>query len=86
MFSFRVIVLVMVYIGSIMSVPVIWNLADLFMGVMASINLFAILLLTPFLLMLMKDYSSQLKKGVKEPVFKLDDHPKFKDKVDSDIW
>lgn len=86
MFSFRVIVLMMVYMGSIMSVPVIWNLADLFMGVMASINLFAILLLTPFLLMLMKDYSGQLKKGVKDPVFKLEDHPKFKDKVDSDIW
>ncbi len=69
-----------------MSVPVIWNLADLFMGVMASINLFAILLLTPFLLMLLKDYTSQLKSGVKEPVFKLDKHPKYKDKVNSDIW
>ncbi len=27
----------------------IWNLADLFMGVMAGTNLFAILLLTPIL-------------------------------------
>ena len=86
MFVFRVLVLMMVYLGSIMSVPLIWNLADLFMGVMASINLFAILLLTPFLLMLMKDYTSQLKRGVKEPVFKLDQHPKYKDKVNSDIW
>ncbi len=86
MFVFRVFVLMMVYLGSVMSVPVIWNLADLFMGVMASINLFAILLLTPFLLMLLKDYTSQLKSGVKEPVFKLDKHPKYKDKVKSDIW
>ncbi len=56
------------------------------MGIMASINLFSILLLTPFLLMLLKDYTSQLKRGVKEPVFKLDNHPQYKDKVDSDIW
>lgn len=86
MMIFRVLVLIMVYFGSVMSVPVIWNLADLFMGIMASINLFAILLLMPFLMMLLKDYRSQLKQGVKEPVFKLDNHPKFKDKVDSDIW
>ena len=83
---FRVLVLVMVYFGSIASVPLIWNLADLFMGIMASINLIAILLLFPFIMMLIKDYMSQLKRGIKEPTFKLDDHPKFKDKVDSDIW
>jgi AGCS family alanine or glycine:cation symporter len=56
------------------------------MGLMATINLFAILLLTPFVLMLLKDYTSQLKQGIKEPEFKLDNHPKFKDKVNSDIW
>lgn len=86
MLIFRLFVLVMVYFGSIASVPLIWNMADLFMGVMASINLIAILLLMPFLLMLLKDYTSQLKRGVKEPEFKLDNHPKFKDKVKSDIW
>lgn len=86
MLIFRLLVLVMVYFGSIASVPLIWNMADLFMGVMASINLIAILLLMPFLLMLLKDYTGQLKRGVKEPEFKLDNHPKFKDKVKSDIW
>ncbi len=86
MLIFRLFVLVMVYFGSIASVPLIWNMADLFMGVMASINLIAILLLMPFLLMLLRDYTGQLKRGVKEPQFKLDNHPKFKDKVKSDIW
>lgn len=86
MLIFRIFVLIMVYFGSIASVPLIWNMADLFMGVMASINLIAILLLMPFLLMLLKDYTGQLKRGVKEPEFKLDNHPKFKDKVKSDIW
>ncbi|WP_216933759.1 MULTISPECIES: sodium:alanine symporter family protein [unclassified Acinetobacter] len=86
MLIFRLFVLVMVYFGSIASVPLIWNMADLFMGVMASINLIAILLLMPFLMMLLKDYTGQLKRGVKEPEFKLDSHPKFKDKIKSDIW
>ena len=86
MLIFRLFVLVMVYFGSIASVPLIWNMADLFMGVMASINLIAILLLMPFLLILLRDYTGQLKRGVKEPEFKLDNHPKFKDKVKSDIW
>ena len=86
MFIFRVFVLVMVYFGSIASVPLIWSLADLFMGVMASINLIAILLLMPFVMMLLKDYTQQLKAGIKEPEFKMEQHPKFKDKVKSDIW
>ncbi len=86
MFVFRVLVLVMVYFGSITSVPLIWAMADLSMGLMATINLFAILLLTPFLLMLLKDYTSQLKRGIKDPEFKLDQHPKYQEKVDSDIW
>lgn len=86
MLVFRILVLVMVYFGAIASVPLIWSMADLFMGVMASINLIAILLLMPFIMMLLKDYTGQLKRGVKEPEFKLDNHPKFKDKVKSDIW
>nr|MBP8064349.1 alanine:cation symporter family protein [Acinetobacter sp.] len=86
MFIFRVFVLVMVYFGAITSVPLIWNMADLFMGSMAVINLLAIVLLTPFFMMLLKDYKAQLKNGIAEPVFKMDDHPKFKDKVNSDIW
>jgi alanine or glycine:cation symporter, AGCS family len=86
MLVFRILVLFMVYFGSIASVPLIWNLADLFMGLMASINLFAIVLLTPFLLMLLRDYQTQRQQGIQEPVFKLDQHPQYKDKVDSDIW
>lgn len=56
------------------------------MGLMATINLIAILLLTPIALILLKDYTSQLKKGIKEPEFKIDNYPELKKKVDSDIW
>lgn len=65
MLVFRILVLVMVYFGAITSVPLVWSMADLSMGLMATINLIAILLLTPIALILLKDYTSQLKKGLK---------------------
>lgn len=86
MLVFRILVLVMVYFGAITSVPLVWSMADLSMGLMATINLIAILLLTPIALILLKDYTSQLKKGIKEPEFKIDNYPELKKKVDSDIW
>lgn len=86
MFIFRLLVLAMVYFGAITSVPLIWSMADLSMGLMATINLVAILLLTPMARILLKDYTSQLKKGIKEPEFKIDNYPELKKKVDSDIW
>lgn len=86
MFGFRLMVLVMVYFGAISSVPLVWAMADLFMGIMATINLTAILLLSPIALILLKDYVGQLKRGVEEPCFKIDQHPELKKKVDSDIW
>ncbi len=86
MFIFRLLVLAMVYFGAITSVPLIWSMADLSMGLMATINLVAILLLTPMARILLKDYTSQLKKGIKEPKFKIDQYPELKKKVGSDIW
>jgi len=86
MFIFRIFVLVMVYFGAIGSVPLVWSMADLFMGIMATINLIAILLLTPMARTLLKDYREQLKQGIKEPEFKINKYPELKKKVDSDIW
>lgn len=86
LWAFRLLVLIMVYMGSITSVPLVWSMADLSMGLMATINLIAIVLLTPFMLMLLHDYTGQLKQGITEPVFRLDNHPKFKQRVNSGIW
>jgi len=86
MFFFRICVLIMVYFGAISSVPLVWNMADMFMGIMAVINLTAILLLTPLARTLLKDYTSQLKRGIKEPEFKIDQYPELKKRVSGDIW
>ncbi len=85
MVLFRMAVLGMVYFGSINSVPLVWDMADVSMGFMALINLVAIVLLSPYVFMLLKDYQTKLKMG-KDPVFKLSEHPGLKRKIKSDIW
>lgn len=82
---FRMGVLGMVYFGSVSSVPLVWNMADMAMGTMAWINLIAILLLSPLVFLLLKDYTAKLKMG-KAPEFKLSEHPGLKRRVKSDIW
>ncbi len=65
---YRLAVLGMVMVGSMASLGAIWNFADLSMGMMALINLVAILLLSPVAFALLKDYERQLKAG-QDPTF-----------------
>lgn len=60
---FRLIVLAMVMFGALASLPFVWNLADVSMGLMAITNLIAILLLSNLAIKLAKDYNAQRKAG-----------------------
>ncbi|GAB2713010.1 alanine/glycine:cation symporter family protein [Halomonas garicola] len=82
---YRLAVLAMVMVGSVASLGPIWNFADLSMGMMAIINLVAILLLSPVAFALFRDYERQLRAGI-EPVFDPAQFPKLAGKVDSDAW
>ncbi|PAB56799.1 alanine/glycine:cation symporter family protein [Anaeromicrobium sediminis] len=66
---YRVCVVGMVYFGSVAKIQIVWDLADLFMGLMALINLIAIGLLGHIAFAALKDYAKQKKEG-KDPVFK----------------
>ncbi|MBU3102675.1 alanine/glycine:cation symporter family protein [Clostridium gasigenes] len=66
---YRVIVGCMVFFGSIASVDIVWNLADLFMGLMAITNLIAIVLLSNIAIKALNDYNKQKKSGIKDPIF-----------------
>lgn len=68
MTGYRMLVLVMVMFGSIAHVQLVWNLADLFMGLMAILNIAVILLLGKTAFQVLNDYTKQRKKGV-NPVF-----------------
>ena len=80
---FRIMVVAMVAFGSVAELPFVWNLADLFMALMAIVNLVAITLLGRNAFLALKDYQDQKKAGVADPVF----HPeKLIDRRGIEAW
>ena len=75
--AFRFLVLLAVIGGSLGSVDLVWGLADLFMGFMATINLVAILPLGGLAVTLLHHYLKQKAAG-HNPVFHRDDLPQAK--------
>jgi AGCS family alanine or glycine:cation symporter len=82
---FRIIVLGMVMFGSVATLPMVWALADVSMGLMAIVNLIAIILLSGIVIKLAKDYNRQLKAG-KVPTFDANDYPELKSQLEEGIW
>ena len=74
MLIFRVLTVACVYLGSVASLGLVWDLADVFMGVMALMNIIVIAILSPKAVAIIKDYMKQRKEG-KNPVFKAKDIP-----------
>ncbi|MFG2750694.1 alanine/glycine:cation symporter family protein [Streptomyces xanthophaeus] len=72
--GYRALVLASVVLGSLGSVSVVWNLADVFMGLMALVNLLAILPLSAIAFRLLDDYLAQRRAGL-DPVFTRDRMP-----------
>ena len=66
---FRVLCLAVIMYGCLNSFDLAWNLADIFMGFMAIVNLVSILLLGKWALRALDDYTAQRKAG-KDPVFR----------------
>ena len=66
---FRAMVVGMVLFGALTKVQIVWDLADVFMGLMAVINLVAIALLGKYAFIALDDYTAQKKAGIKDPVF-----------------
>nr|WP_313975865.1 alanine/glycine:cation symporter family protein [uncultured Psychrobacter sp.] len=85
---FRFMVLGMVFVGAIASLPAIWNFADLSMGLMALVNLIAILILSPVALRILRDYERQIKEGKTSEQIKFDpdEFVKLKDEANRDAW
>jgi AGCS family alanine or glycine:cation symporter len=81
----RAAVLAMVLWGSLQTVGTVFDAADASMGLMATINLIAIVLLSGTVAKLTSDYFAQKKAG-KLPVFDAADYPELKGKIDADIW
>ena len=66
---FRVTCVAAVFLGAQMDFSTVWNLADVLMGLMALVNLVAILLLGGQALRVLRDYNEQRRAG-KNPVYR----------------
>lgn len=81
----RIGTLLMVVIGSQLSLPVVWQMADVIMALMAITNLSAILLLSPVVRIIARDYLRQRKLGV-TPVFNPDYYPEIARQLAPESW
>jgi len=77
LFIYRLAVVGMVVFGAVVDLAIVWSLADLFMGIMALINLVAIVMLGKVAYAALKDYKAQRDQG-KDPVFYADSIPGLK--------
>ena len=68
MLLFKIASVVMVFVGAQVSMSTAWDLADVLMGLMATVNIVAILLLGKIAFKALDDYETQRKAG-KNPVF-----------------
>jgi len=74
MLIFRVLTVACVYLGSVASLGLVWDMADVSMGIMALMNIIVIAILSPKAVAIIRDYIKQRKEG-KNPVFKAKDIP-----------
>ncbi|HCP55616.1 MULTISPECIES: alanine/glycine:cation symporter family protein [Pseudomonas] len=82
---FRLAVLAMVMFGALASLPFVWNLADVSMGLMAITNLIAVILLSNLAFKLARDYNAQRKAG-KVPTFDASEYPEVQKKLSPGVW
>ncbi|MCG1009177.1 alanine:cation symporter family protein [Salinicoccus sp. ID82-1] len=68
LFVFKILVVVMIFVGSVMDLDTAWATADLFMALMAVTNLVAVFGLSNVVWQVAADYKKQLKRG-ENPVF-----------------
>lgn len=66
---FRILVIIMVYVGCVAELSLVWNLADLFMAFLVLCNLTSILRLGHLVTIALKDYLQQKKAGIADPIF-----------------
>jgi len=74
MLIFRVLTVACVYLGSVASLGLVWDIADVSMGIMALMNIVVIAILSPKAVAIINDYIKQRKEG-KNPVFRAKDIP-----------
>ncbi len=68
LFAFRAFCVLPVFLGAIASSSLVWNFADICMGLMSIVNIVSVLMLSNIVIIALKDYAKQKSEG-KEPAF-----------------
>lgn len=70
---FRIVFLIMVYLGTIREAKMAWQIGDIGVGLMAWVNIIAILLLSRVAIKVWQDYENKRKSGNHNPKFTSED-------------
>ena len=81
---FRVVVLAAIAVGSVAKLATVWDFADVSMGLMALVNLVAIVLLAKWALAALNDYQRQAAEG-RDPTF-IAEEAGLPEALPGDIW
>lgn len=73
---------VFVFFGAVASMDLAWSLVDFSMALIAAVNIYALLRLSKWVVVLMKDYMAQKKAGNSSPTFHRDSIPE----LDLEAW
>ena len=71
---FRIVCAIVVFFGAQSTLTLAWNLADIFMGIQAFINIVVIFILGKWAFAALEDYKAQKRQGL-DPVFIADNFP-----------
>jgi AGCS family alanine or glycine:cation symporter len=81
----RVVIMGIVFLGAVApGATAVFFFSDPLMGILALVNLVAIMMLLPIGLRILSDFRRQLKAGVERPVFNPDDFPDLD--IDRTAW
>ena len=78
--------LAMVAWGAFARLDIVWETADAAMGMMATVNLVAVVLLSGVAIKLTRDYDRKIRNGDETPRLDADDFPELGDSIDRSIW
>ncbi|WP_129337395.1 alanine/glycine:cation symporter family protein [Cellulomonas endophytica] len=82
---FRVVVVAVVGVGALLDLVTVWALADVAMGLMALVNLVAIVLLGRWAFGALRDFERQVRAGV-DPVFRTEANLDLPGEVPGSVW
>lgn len=83
--AFRMLVVGAVALGAVVALEVVWAIADVAMGLMALVNLVAIVLLGRWAFAALRDYS-ELRRTEESPSFVATDNPHLPGVLPGDVW